>query len=111
MLLHGGDDRIAHCNAYLTLWMTQPLSIQPIFDFVTLNEALTRALHIDPQLRAANWKLDDRTQFRLEVPVNGYDAEPRNGVTDCCLYDASGNVLAGGLSKSRVRSPLRFEFL
>src|SRR6202161_1243560 len=58
------------------------------------NEAQTRALHIDPELRAAGWKLNDRTQVRLEVPVDGYDAEPWNGVTDYCLYDASGNVLA-----------------
>jgi type I restriction enzyme R subunit len=61
---------------------------------VTLNEAQTRAQQIDPQLRAAEWKLNDRTQVRLEVPVDGYDAEPWNGVTDYCLYDASGNVLA-----------------
>jgi type I restriction enzyme R subunit len=61
---------------------------------VTLNEAQTRALQIDPQLRSADWKLNDRTQVRLEVPVDGYDAEPWNGVTDYCLYDASGNVLA-----------------
>jgi type I restriction enzyme R subunit len=61
---------------------------------VTLNEAQTRALQIDPQLRAAAWKLNDRAQVRLEVPVDGYDAEPWNGVTDYCLYDASGNVLA-----------------
>ena len=61
---------------------------------MTLNEAQTRSLQIDPQLRAADWKLNDRTQVRLEVPVDGYDAEPWNGVTDYCLYDASGNVLA-----------------
>ncbi len=61
---------------------------------MTLNEALTRAHHIDPQLRAADWKLNDRTQVRLEVPVDGYDAEPWNGITDYCLYDPSGNVLA-----------------
>jgi len=61
---------------------------------VTLNEAQTRAQQIDPQLRAADWKLNDRTQVRLEVPVDGYDAEPWNGITDYCLYDASGNVLA-----------------
>ncbi len=61
---------------------------------MTLNEAKTRVQHIDPQLRAADWKLSDRTQVRLEVPVDGYDAEPWNGVTDYCLYDASGNVLA-----------------
>ena len=61
---------------------------------MTLNEAQTRTLQIDPQLRAADWKLHDRTQVRLEVPVDGYDAAPWNGVTDYCLYDASGNVLA-----------------
>jgi type I restriction enzyme, R subunit len=61
---------------------------------VTLNEARTRVLHVDPQLRAADWRLNDRTQVRLEVPVDGYDAEPWNGVTDYSLYDASGNVLA-----------------
>lgn len=61
---------------------------------MTLNEAQVRFLHIDPQLRAAAWTLNDRTQVRLEVPVDGYDAEPWNGVTDYCLYDASGNVLA-----------------
>src|ERR1700722_13336902 len=61
---------------------------------VTQNEARTRVLHIDPQLRAADWRLNDRTQVRLEVPVDGYDAEPWNGITDYCLYDAHGNVLA-----------------
>lgn len=59
-----------------------------------LNEAQTREMQIDPQLRAADWRLNDRSQVRFEVPVDGYDAEPWNGVTDYCLYDASGNVLA-----------------
>jgi type I site-specific restriction endonuclease len=72
---------------------------------VTLNEAQTRAFQIDPQLRAADWKLSDRTQVRLEVPVDGYDAEPWNGVTDYCLYDASGNVLAVVEAKRCSRSP------
>ena len=65
-----------------------------LFNNVTANEAQTRALQIDPQLRAGDWRLTDRTQIRLEVPVDGYDAEPWNGVTDYCLYEASGNVLA-----------------
>jgi type I restriction enzyme R subunit len=72
---------------------------------MTFNEAQTRVLHIDPQLRAADWKLNDRTQVRLEVPVDGYDAEPWNGVTDYCLYDASGNVLAVVEAKRCSRSP------
>src|SRR6267142_5932439 len=74
--------------------MTQSARIQPVLNSTTLNEAQTRTLQIDPQLRAADWKLNDRTQVRLELPVDGYDAEPWNGVTDYCLYDASGNVLA-----------------
>ena len=61
---------------------------------MTLNEAQTRAQRIDPQLRAAEWKLDDRAQVRFEVPVVGYDAQPWKGITDYALYDASGNVLA-----------------
>ncbi len=61
---------------------------------MSLNEALTRVHQIDPKLRLAGWNINDRTQVRLEVPVDGYDAEPWNGVTDYCLYDASGNVLA-----------------
>lgn len=72
---------------------------------MTLNEAATRAIHIDPQLRAAEWKLNDRTQVRFEVPVDGYDAEPWNGVTDYCLYDASGDVLAVVEAKRSTRSP------
>jgi type I site-specific restriction endonuclease len=62
--------------------MTKPTNTQPVLNSGTLNEAQTRALQIDPQLRAAGWKLSDRTQVRLEVPVDGYDAEPWNGVTD-----------------------------
>src|ERR1700686_923535 len=59
-----------------------------------INEAQTRALQIDPQLRAAGWKLNDRTQVRRDGPVDGYEAEPWNGVTAYCLCDASCNVLA-----------------
>jgi type I site-specific restriction endonuclease len=46
-----------------------------------LNEAATRAQLIDPQLRTAEWPLSGRSLVRLEVPVDGYDAEPWNGVT------------------------------
>jgi type I site-specific restriction endonuclease len=43
---------------------------------MTLSEAKTRALHIDPQLRAADWTLNHRTQVRLEVPVDGWLERP-----------------------------------
>jgi type I restriction enzyme R subunit len=70
-----------------------------------LNEAATRALLIDPQLRAAEWPLKDRSRVRFEVPVDGYDAEPWNGVTDYCLYDPSGDVLAVVEAKRCSRNP------
>jgi type I restriction enzyme, R subunit len=72
---------------------------------MTLNEAQTRATLIDPQLRAADWKLNDRSQVKFEVPVDGYDAAPWNGVTDYCLYDSSGNVLCVVEAKRCSRSP------
>jgi type I restriction enzyme, R subunit len=70
-----------------------------------LTESKTRSTLIDPALRAAAWRLDDRSQVRFEIPVDGYDAEPWNGVTDYCLYDASGNVLAVVEAKRCSRNP------
>ncbi len=40
--------------------MAQPIKNQSVLDSVILNEAKTRALQIDPQLRGADWKLSDR---------------------------------------------------
>jgi type I site-specific restriction endonuclease len=72
---------------------------------MNLNEALTRIRLIDPQLRQAEWRLDDKTQVRREIPVDGYDAEPWNGVTDYCLYEPSGQVLAVVEAKRCSRNP------
>jgi len=72
---------------------------------MSLNEARTRIDLIDPQLRAAGWRLNDRSQVRFEIPVDGYDAEPWNGVTDYCLYDPSGNVLGVVEAKRCSRNP------
>lgn len=74
-------------------------------NILTLNEGQARYLLIDPGLKAAGWSLDDRTQVGFEVPVDGYDAEPWNGVTDYCLYDSSGEVLAVIEAKRTCRSP------
>ena len=46
----------------------------------SLNEAQARYVIIDPALRDAGWNLDDRAQVGFEIPVDGYDAEPWNGV-------------------------------
>lgn len=70
-----------------------------------LNESQTRSLLIDPQLKAAEWPLRDRSLVKLEVPVDGYDAQPWNGVTDYCLYDSSGSVLVVVEAKRCSRNP------
>lgn len=70
-----------------------------------LTESKTRSTLIDPQLREAGWRLHDRSQVRFEIPVDGYDAEPWNGVTDYCLYDSSGLVLAVVEAKRCSRNP------
>jgi len=59
-----------------------------------ISETATRAKLIDPLLTAAGWNLKDRTQVDFEIPVDGYDKEPWNGITDYCLFHPSGEVLA-----------------
>jgi type I site-specific restriction endonuclease len=74
-------------------------------DTLSFNEGEARFILIDPALRSAGWGLDDRTQVGFEVPVDGYDAEPWNGVTDYVLHDPSGNVLAVVEAKRGSRHP------
>ncbi len=59
-----------------------------------LNEHQTRYSLIDPLLSKAGWNLADRTSVGLEIPVDGYDASPQNGITDYCLFRSNGDVLA-----------------
>ena len=59
-----------------------------------ISEDLTRKEMIDPQLEKAGWYLRDHSKVKLEIPVDGYDAEPWNGVSDYCLYRENGEVLA-----------------
>ena len=54
---------------------------------LSLSESQTRATLINPQLVAAGWRLDDRTQVRFEVPI------PDGGaVTGVVLADQLRNV-------------------
>lgn len=69
------------------------------------SEATTRAKLIDPLLTEAGWNLNDRTQVDFEIPVDGYDKEPWNGITDYCLFHASGEVLAVLEAKKTSRDP------
>jgi type I site-specific restriction endonuclease len=57
------------------------------------SEERTRKELIDPQLEQAGWYLRDHSKVKIEIPVDGYDAEPRNGVTDYCLYRENGETL------------------
>ena len=58
-----------------------------------LSEELTRKEMIDPQLEKAGWYLRDLSRVKTEIPVDGYDAEPWNGVSDYTLYRENGEVL------------------
>lgn len=59
-----------------------------------VNEAQTRKEMIDPQLEHAGWYLRDHSKVKIEIPVDGYDAEPWNGISDYTLYRENGEVLA-----------------
>jgi type I site-specific restriction endonuclease len=59
-----------------------------------ITEAKTRKEMIDPQLENVGWFLRDHTKVGIEIPVDGYDAEPWNGVTDYVLLRENGEVLA-----------------
>ena len=61
---------------------------------MTPSEARTRRELIDPALLRAGRDVRDSAKVGIEVPVDGPDAEPWNGVTDYCLYRADGQVLA-----------------
>src|SRR5690348_11950329 len=69
------------------------------------NEAKTRKDLIDPALEKAGWNLRDPAQVGIEIPVDGYDAEPWNGVTDYCLYRPNGEVIAVVEAKKQIRDP------
>src|SRR6476660_2394008 len=63
-------------------------------DITQFSEAEVRYNLIDPLLKKAKWNLADRTQISFEVPVDGYDASPINGITDYCLFRTNVEVIA-----------------
>src|SRR3990172_7737838 len=67
-----------------------------------ISEERTRKELIDPQLEKAGWYLCDHAKVKIEIPVDGYDAEPWNGVSDYCLYRENGEVLAVAEAKKTV---------
>jgi type I restriction enzyme, R subunit len=67
-----------------------------------ISEEATRKEMVDPQLETAGWYLRDHSRIKEEIPVDGYDAEPWNGVTDYTLYRENGEVLAVVEAKKTV---------
>ncbi|MDM9581978.1 type I restriction endonuclease [Nostoc sp. GT001] len=69
------------------------------------SEAFTRTELIDPALELAGWNLKNPNQVGFEIPVDGYDAELWNGITDYWLYQANGEVIAVVEAKRQSRDP------
>jgi len=44
-------------------------------------------------------------QVGIEIPVDGYDAEPWNGITDYCLYRPNGEIIVVVEAKKQGRDP------
>ena len=70
-----------------------------------INEAKTRKELIDPALEIAGWHLKDKSRVGLEIPVDGYDKEPWNGVTDYSLYRPNGEIIAVVEAKRTSHDP------
>jgi type I restriction enzyme R subunit len=69
------------------------------------SEAKTREDLIDPAIEKAGWKLNDKTQVDIEIPVDGHKAEPWNGITDYVLFRENGEVLAVVEAKKTTHQP------
>lgn len=70
-----------------------------------ISEAETRKKLIDPALERAGWLPRDKRRVGIEIPVDGYDAEPWNGITDYCLYRENGEVIAVVEAKRTSHDP------
>ncbi|MBI4321721.1 MAG: DEAD/DEAH box helicase family protein [Chloroflexi bacterium] len=69
------------------------------------SEAKTRRDKIDPQVSKAGWNLANRSRVKFEIPVDGEDAEPWNGITDYALCRENGEVIAIVEAKRTTHDP------
>lgn len=74
-------------------------------DIKSPSEARTRKELIDPALGAAGWDVHNSSLVGIEIPVDGYDTEPWNGVTDYVLYQPNGDIFAVVGAKRTTRDP------
>lgn len=70
-----------------------------------ISEAKTREELIDPALELAGWHIRDHSRVGLEIPVDGYDQSPVNGISDYILKHANGEVLAVVEAKRTTTDP------
>lgn len=70
-----------------------------------ISEARTREELIDPALELAGWHVQDHSRVGLEIPVDGYDQSPVNGISDYILKHANGEVLAVVEAKRTTTDP------
>lgn len=70
-----------------------------------ISEAKTREELIDPALEQAGWHIRDHSRVGLEIPVDGYDQSPVNGISDYILKHANGEVLAVVEAKRMSKDP------
>ncbi|MEI7989449.1 MAG: DEAD/DEAH box helicase family protein [Chloroflexota bacterium] len=70
-----------------------------------ISEARTRNELIDPDLEKVGWNFHNHQLIRTEIPVDGYDKNPANGVTDYCLYHPNGEVIAVVEAKHTTHDP------
>jgi type I restriction enzyme R subunit len=70
-----------------------------------ISEAKTREELIDPALEHAGWHIRDHSRVGIEIPVDGYDQEPWNGISDYILKRENGEVLAVVEAKRTSKDP------
>ena len=68
---------------------------------MTKNEGVTRKKLIDPMLLHVGWNVANPVRVEIEVPVDGYDAEPWNDITDYVLHDDAARIRYQGEFGSR----------
>ncbi|MBU2610076.1 MAG: hypothetical protein KJ606_03895 [Chloroflexi bacterium] len=67
---------------------------------IQISEERTRKEMIDPsinsgqrpQLERAGLYMRDHAKVKTEIPVDGYNAEPWNGVTDYCPFSRENRI-------------------
>ncbi|MDP1624264.1 MAG: hypothetical protein Q8L64_00690 [bacterium] len=61
---------------------------------------------VDPQLERAGWYIRDHSKVKIEIPADGYSAEPRRGVWGVAKDQGVGNqelVSSGAACRMQIQ--------